>query len=137
MSATSPLGFPRRPANPVISGAGVKSERSESRGDAVGALDARPGDHTLTWSGQAGYATQEEAVRTHGSRVGEPRLLLRIEEAAERLGIGRSLMYRLVMSGAVESVPLGRLRRIPSECLQEFVDRLREESRPAGGDEGG
>ena len=57
----------------------------------------------------------------------EPRLLLRVEEAADRLGIGRSLMYRLVLSGAVESVPVGRLRRIPSECLREYVDRLRAE----------
>jgi excisionase family DNA binding protein len=46
-----------------------------------------------------------------------PKLLLRIEEAAEQLGIGRSLMYRLVLSGAIESVRLGRLRRIPAECL--------------------
>ena len=45
--------------------------------------------------------------------VVEDRLLLRIEEAANRLGIGRSLMYRLVLSGQVQSVPLGRLRRIP------------------------
>ena len=52
----------------------------------------------------------------------EPPLLLRIEEAAERL------MYRLVMSGAIESVPIGRLRRIPSECLSEYVDRLRAQS---------
>jgi excisionase family DNA binding protein len=58
----------------------------------------------------------------------ETRLLLRIEEAAERLGIGRSLMYRLVMSGAIESVPVGRLRRIPSECLHEYVDRLRSQA---------
>ena len=64
---------------------------------------------------------------------GQPeKLLLRIEEAAQRLGIGRSLMYELVLSGAVESVPLGRLRRIPSECLVEYVARLREESSASG-----
>ena len=56
-------------------------------------------------------------------------LLLRIEEAARRLGIGRSLMYRLVLSGAVESVHIGRLRRVPAECLIEHVARLREEVR--------
>ena len=62
----------------------------------------------------------------------QPQLLLRVEEAAQRLGIGRSLMYRLVLSGAVESVPVGRLRRIPSECLYEYVQRLRSEaSRPS------
>ena len=58
-----------------------------------------------------------------------PKLLLRIEEAAEQLGIGRSLMYRLVLSGAIESVRLGRLRRIPTECLGEHVRRLRDEAR--------
>lgn len=41
-------------------------------------------------------------------------LVLTIEQAAERLGIGRSLMYALVMSGEVESVTIGRLRRIPA-----------------------
>ena len=51
----------------------------------------------------------------------EQLLLLRIEEAAARLGIGRSLMYRLVLSGEVESVHVGRLRRIPAECLVEHV----------------
>jgi len=58
-----------------------------------------------------------------------PKLLLRIEEAAEQLGIGRSLMYRLVLSGAIESVRLGRLRRIPAECLGEHVRQLRDEAR--------
>lgn len=55
-------------------------------------------------------------------------LLLRIEEAAKRLGIGRTKMYSLVMSGEIESVPVGRLRRIPAECLQEYVQRLRDQA---------
>jgi excisionase family DNA binding protein len=54
--------------------------------------------------------------------------LLRIEEGAEQLGIGRSLMYRLVLAGEIQSVPVGRLRRIPSEALTEYVDRLRAEA---------
>ena len=58
-----------------------------------------------------------------------PQLLLKVEEAAKRLGIGRSLMYQLVLDGSIESVRLGRLRRIPEECLREHVDRLREEAR--------
>jgi excisionase family DNA binding protein len=53
------------------------------------------------------------------------KLLLTVEEAAHRLGIGRTVMYRLVSTGAVESVTVGRLRRIPSECLDEFVSMLR------------
>ncbi len=54
-----------------------------------------------------------------------PTLLLRVEEAAIRLGIGRTSMYRLVISGEVESVQIGGLRRIPATCLDEYVDRLR------------
>ena len=61
----------------------------------------------------------------------EEQLLLRVEEAAARLGIGRSLMYRLVLSGEVESVHVGRLRRIPAECLAEHVARLRAGVRSA------
>lgn len=55
----------------------------------------------------------------------DSRLLLTIEEAARRLNIGRTTMYALVSSGAVESVTIGRLRRVPSECLDNFVAALR------------
>lgn len=58
-------------------------------------------------------------------QVEEPRILLRVEEAAHRLGIERTLMYALIQSGDVESVRLGRLRRIPVDCLDEFVANLR------------
>lgn len=54
-----------------------------------------------------------------------PRIVLTIEEAARWLGIGRTLMYSLVMSGEVESVTIGRLRRVPVECLNEYVANLR------------
>jgi excisionase family DNA binding protein len=51
-------------------------------------------------------------------------LLLTVEEAADRLSIGRTLMYRLVSSGAVRSVTIGRLRRVPAECLEQYVSDL-------------
>ncbi len=47
--------------------------------------------------------------------------LLTIEEAAERLRIGRTKMYSLVSSGAIESVTIGRLRRVPPECVDAYV----------------
>jgi excisionase family DNA binding protein len=56
----------------------------------------------------------------------DSKLLLTVEEAAFRLGIGRTVMYRLVMSGAVESVTLGRLRRVPCDCLNAYVAALRQ-----------
>lgn len=51
-------------------------------------------------------------------------LLLTVEEAAQRLGIGRTRMWSLVSSGAVRSVCIGRLRRVPVECLAEYVGAL-------------
>ena len=59
------------------------------------------------------------------TEVTAARIVLTIEEAAERLGIGRTLMYSLVASGEVESVQIGRLRRLPTEALTDFVARLR------------
>ena len=52
-------------------------------------------------------------------------IVLTVEQAAERLGIGRTLMYSLVRTGAVESVTIGRLRRIPSDALIQYVNTLR------------
>ena len=53
------------------------------------------------------------------------RLLLTVEEAAERLGIGRTLMFALVKDGEVESVQIGRLRRIPADALPRYLEQLR------------
>jgi excisionase family DNA binding protein len=59
------------------------------------------------------------------------RIVLTIEEAAQALGIGRTLMYALVMSGEVESVQIGRLRRVPVDALDAYIARLRG-SHPTG-----
>jgi excisionase family DNA binding protein len=57
-------------------------------------------------------------------------LLLTVEEAAKRLRLGRTLVYRLISSGELESVTVGRLRRVPAECLTEYVATLRRARRP-------
>jgi excisionase family DNA binding protein len=57
-------------------------------------------------------------------------VLLTVEEAAQRLSIGRTTMYSLVTTGAVKSVTIGRLRRIPSECLLAYVSALVAEVPP-------
>ncbi len=59
---------------------------------------------------------------------GPPRLLLTVEEAAERIGICRSNMFRLIRQGDVESVKVGRLRRVTPAALEDFVGRLIKES---------
>ena len=53
------------------------------------------------------------------------KLLLTPEEAAQVLGIGRTKVYELMLSNALESVKIGASRRIPSESLTSFVDGLR------------
>jgi excisionase family DNA binding protein len=58
-----------------------------------------------------------------------PRLMLTIEEAARRLSVSRSTFYDLLQRGEIESVHIGSLRRVPVDCLEEFVARCRREGR--------
>ncbi len=53
------------------------------------------------------------------------KLLLTTDEAAEVLGVGRTTVYELLNAGLVESVRIGRSRRIPRAALVAYVDRLR------------
>ncbi|GAB2915531.1 excisionase family DNA-binding protein [Streptomyces mayteni] len=52
-------------------------------------------------------------------------LLLTVEEAARRLSIGRTTCFALIGSGELESVPVGRLRRVPADAVRDYVTRLR------------
>lgn len=54
------------------------------------------------------------------------KVLLRIDEAAGLLGVGRSFLYALVQRGEIASVKLGRARRIPRQELDAYVRRLQE-----------
>jgi excisionase family DNA binding protein len=56
------------------------------------------------------------------------RIVLTVGEAGELLGIGRTLMYSLVSSGAVESITIGRLRRVPVDAVSAYVESLRASS---------
>lgn len=55
--------------------------------------------------------------------------VLTIEEAARYLKIGRTTMYALIRAGEVESVEIGRCRRVPLECLKDYVKRLLQRRR--------
>ncbi|MFH9067378.1 excisionase family DNA-binding protein [Streptomyces coeruleorubidus] len=52
-------------------------------------------------------------------------VLLTVEEAARRLCIGRTTCFRLVLAGEIESVTVGRLRRIPADAIPAYVAKLR------------
>ena len=53
-------------------------------------------------------------------------LLLKPEEAAKELGIGRTQVYALIASGDLASVQIGRLRRVPYAACQRYVERLQD-----------
>ena len=67
-------------------------------------------------------------MRTQAAGNGLPVLLLRPEDAARALGVGRTKVYELMRSGALRSVRGGGLRRVPVAALNEFVTRLEEEA---------
>ena len=50
-------------------------------------------------------------------------LLLSVQEAAKILGIGRDATYRLVHSGELRSVRVGRHILVPRTELLEFIER--------------
>ena len=50
-------------------------------------------------------------------------LLLTVEEAARRLGIGRTLAWQLVRDGQLPSVRLRRLVRVPARALEDWLKR--------------
>ena len=49
------------------------------------------------------------------------KLLLKPVEAAQVLGIGRSLVYELIARKEIPSVRLGRCIRVPAESLQRWI----------------
>jgi excisionase family DNA binding protein len=60
-----------------------------------------------------------------------PVLLVRPEDAADALGVGRTKVYELMRSGELRSVKIGGLRRIPATALAEFVAQLEEQEKAA------
>lgn len=51
----------------------------------------------------------------------EPKLM-RIDEAARYLAIGRSTVYELIARGEIPTVHFGRAVRIPTEWLRDLIE---------------
>lgn len=60
--------------------------------------------------------------------MNEQTLLVTAEEAARRLGLSRSRVYLLMSSGELESLKMGRSRRVPVQALEAFVAQQRGSS---------
>jgi len=55
-------------------------------------------------------------------------ILITVNEAARRLGLGRSLTYRFIRTGDLPSLKIGGARRILVADLHEFVRHLRQQN---------
>ena len=69
------------------------------------------------------------AARPTAAAQPTPRLLLKVEEAAQALGISRTALYELLRSGDIYSVHIGRSVRVPVAALDEYVMRLTNETK--------
>lgn len=68
--------------------------------------------------------SREPAPPVVAERPTPTRVLLTVDEAAEQLGIGRTLAWRLVSTGELESVQIGRLRRVPATAVTDYATQL-------------
>lgn len=55
-------------------------------------------------------------------RIAKPtKLAFTVSEAAELLALSRSFMYELIQAGKIETITIGRARRITAVQLQSFL----------------
>ncbi len=52
------------------------------------------------------------------------KMLLTVDETADALGIGRTHLFKILASGEIGSVKVGRLRRIPATELERYIASL-------------
>jgi excisionase family DNA binding protein len=55
------------------------------------------------------------------------RLLLRIPEVAETLGIGRTKIYEMIATGELPTIRVGRAVRISVNTLQKWVEEREQQ----------
>jgi excisionase family DNA binding protein len=61
---------------------------------------------------------------TQPKRPMPKRVLLTPGEAGEALGVGRTMIYALLRAGDLESVQIGRLRRISLSAVEAYAEQL-------------
>lgn len=57
-------------------------------------------------------------------------LLLTPEEAFAMIGVGRSHGFKLIASGELPSIKIGRLRRVPIAALEQWIEAQTSELKP-------
>jgi excisionase family DNA binding protein len=59
------------------------------------------------------------------------KLLLTAEEVGQLLGLSRAKVYTLIMRAEIESVTIGKNRRVPRDAVRDYVERLRRDGTAA------
>lgn len=70
---------------------------------------------------------------TPPTQIAEPRcpepVALTVQQACKTLGISKWALYQLIRSRQLETIKIGRLRRIPSCSIHAFIEsQLREDN---------
>jgi excisionase family DNA binding protein len=58
----------------------------------------------------------------------EPPRLIRVEDAAQLLNVGRSAVYDLIRSRRLRTVKIGARRLVPREAIDETIALLSQEA---------
>lgn len=61
------------------------------------------------------------------TKAHQEKQLFRIPEVEEYLGVSRAQVYRLIESGELKRIKLGKSARIPRASIESFVERLEAE----------
>ena len=90
------------------------------------------GDNDFWTDGEPGWSDDEE----RSSRIEltpvlgvkppdrEPALLLKVEDAARLLGVGRTTFFELIGQGRIQTVRVGRRRLVVRAGLERFVEEI-------------
>ncbi|TQL97693.1 excisionase family DNA binding protein [Actinoallomurus bryophytorum] len=85
---------------------------------------ARVEPHNIRTSARTNN-TKEEVNAT--TTAHDAPLLYTLPEAAALLRISRTKLYELLTAHEIESIHIGRSRKIPSAALHDYIERLRIE----------
>jgi excisionase family DNA binding protein len=98
------------------------NHRRRGAPEAVHAL--RPTTHDASPNPSREVGSRPSQPASSARAVAEP-LLLTVTQAAQRLGISRILLYELLAADEIESITIGRLRRIPVDALTTYINQDR------------
>jgi excisionase family DNA binding protein len=82
-----------------------------------------PGQRTSARTTTTHRYDRKEAITT--TTPDTARLVYTIDEAAAALRISRTKLYELLADGQIESIHIGRSRKIPADALRAYLARLR------------